>query len=42
MANLDTITTIPVANPRDYVASLSPDKTAEIETAIHLALGLTS
>lgn len=42
VANLDTMTTIPVADLLDYIASLSPGKMAEIEAAIHRALGLTS
>lgn len=42
VANLDTITTIPVANLRDFVAGLSVRKLAEVDAAIHFALGLTS
>lgn len=42
VANLDTITTIPVVNLRDFVAELSARKLAEIDVAIHFALGLAS
>ena len=42
VANLDAIATIPVANLRDFVAGLSARRLAEIEAAIHFALGLAS
>ena len=40
VANLDTITTIPKDCLSDRLASLSPQKLKEVETAIHFALGL--
>jgi mRNA interferase MazF len=40
VANVDTITTVPVANLQDYVTTLSADKIAAIDAAIHYALGL--
>jgi len=40
VANLDTITTIPKDCLSDRLASLSPQKLKEVETAIHFVLGL--
>lgn len=42
VANLDTITTVPVANLQDYITTLAADKMAETDAAIHYALGLTT
>jgi mRNA interferase MazF len=41
VANLDTITTIPIADLTERLAVLSPEKTREVDDAIHFALGLT-
>ena len=40
VVNLDTINTIPKARLRDRIAILSLEKLGEVETAIHIALGL--
>ena len=40
VVNLDTISTIPKASLRDRIAILSLEKLGEVETAIHIALGL--
>ena len=40
VANLDTITTIPIAQLRDRITFLSPEKRQAIDTAIRFALGM--
>lgn len=40
VANLDSVTTIPKRLLATRVAMLSPDKIAEVEQALHFALGL--
>lgn len=42
VVNLDSMTTIAMDRLRDYVTDLSSGKIAEVDAAIHFALGLTT
>lgn len=40
VANLDTITTIPISQLRDRITFLSPEKRRDLDAAIRFALGI--